>query len=143
MSIFLTATLPQNFAYIMTRFNATLSVDTASDWDGQGELRMSNHIPGQPIGVTETQQVDMSLFTSGAGVASRSCNPNSVNAVRAFAGPFWPVSSSQASFRFHMANIAAAVGAAGFLNSHCEFLEYDLTQAQRFWINSPMPILLR
>ncbi len=134
LNLFLTANLPENFAYILTRFNYQLTADTASDWDRQLELRMFNHIPGQELGNSEHVHAQLTLMVPA------SFNPQlTVDTVDLtnFAGPFW----GPASFRVFTANVAAAAAAASFLISHCEFLEYDLAQAQRYFINTRIPVM--
>ncbi len=144
IDLFLTATLPENFAYITSRFNLTLTSDVASDWDASVVLRLQNHIPGQPIGVTENVLLRANLFTP-AGLTQRRIvtAESAMQGLPAFTAPFWSAEGGTIDFRVEMTNVAAAVGAAGFIISHVEFLAYDLTQAQRFWINTPIPVLGR
>lgn len=142
INMFITANLPTNFAYILRRINLELSVDTASDWRPQVVLRLFNHIPGQPLGTAEIVQVNSSVFVP-AGTAVLALREDTNLAIDAFTGPFWSVHGGSVTFRVQMANIAAAAGAAGFVTTHCEFLEYDLTQAQRYFINTPIPVLTR
>lgn len=141
INLFITATLPGNFAYILSRFNFELTVDTASDWDAQMELRMFNHIPGQPIGTSEHVTVNAKLL---AATGDPSRNAAAVReAISQFTGPVWAVHGGSITFRVLASNVKAAAGAAGFVITHCEFLEYDLTQAQRYYINTPYPVMQR
>jgi len=140
---FLTATLPENFAYIMRSINLLLSVDTASDWTSQTELRMSNHIPGQALGTTETMYAIAGTQPLGSGGDTTKSFQSFTTELSHFTSPMWSVHGGSITFRVSMSNTAAAVGAAGFLISHCEFYEYDLTQAQRYYINTPVPVLGR
>jgi len=144
IDLFLTATLPVNFAYIINRFTLELSVDTVSDWDPLVVLRMFNHIPGQPLGVAEHVAVRANLFTPAGATPTRVVTAESqTSGLWGFTAPMWSVHGGSITFRVAMTNVAAAVGAAGFLTCHTEFLEYDLTQAQRYWINTPVPVLSR
>ncbi len=147
MDIFLTATLPENFAYIISKFSYQLVVDTASDWDAEVELRLLNHIPGQPNGIAELISCQAPLKVNATRNDAKTVLSHTVN-LAMFTGPFWKAdppltSGGTPTFRVHHSNTAAAVGGAGFVTSHCEFLEYDLTQAQRYYINTPYPVLTR
>ncbi len=143
IDLFVTATLPENFAYIITRLNVLLVVDTVLAWEGQITLRMSNHIPGQEVGTTETLCVGFSFQDLQSTGPFRALFENSGAFLQPFTSPMWATHGGSVTFRMHMGNIAAAVGAAGTIIAHAEFLEYDLNQAQRYWINTPMPTLAR
>ncbi len=142
IDMFLTATLPQNFAYLLRSVTLQLAVDTATDWDGIVLLRMQNAIPNQPQS-TETQAAIWSLVTpSTNGVPSVTLRGSQLD-LNMFTGPFWPTDGNVATFRIAAFNTAAAVGAAGTVRSHVDFYEYDLTQAQRYYLNSPIPVMSR
>lgn len=144
IDLFITATLPVNFAYIMTRFNLQLAGDTAGQWSTRVQLRMSNHINGQPVGTTEQVHVATNTFTPASANPTATVTAESAaEAVKSFAGPVWAVPGGAILFRVAMTNINADVGAAAFVITHAEFLEYDLTQAQRYWINTPYPVMQR
>lgn len=142
INVFITATLPSNFAYILRRFSLSLSGDRAADWEADIGLRMLNHIPGQPLGTSEQVTVIGRLITATG-------NPNRTaaevqDAISQFAGPFWTTATGgSATFRVDMTNLNATVALAAFVITHCEFLEYDLTQAQRYYINTPYPVMQR
>ncbi len=145
IDVFLTATLPGNFAYIINRFNLSLFSDVASDWDPHVLLRIQNHIPNQPIGVLEEVLLRANLFTNSNDDPRRVVTAESSSSgLHSFTAPMWAIGGGESfDFRVAMTNQAAAVGAAGFLITHVEFLEYDLTQAQRYFINTPIPVLSR
>ncbi len=136
-----TAVLPSNFAYILTGFNYSMEVDTAPDWESRILLSLGNHIPNQPVGSLEL------IHATVTDLPQSGSNPSKVMEtvdLTNFTGPFWStVPGAGVTFTVQTSNEAAAVAAAGFLTSHVEFLEYDLTQAQRFWINTPIPVLSR
>lgn len=140
-NLFLTATLPENFAYILMRMNLQLTVDRAADFELDTELRMFNHIPSQPVGTSELVMVTAPLFV-GTGDPRRVLT-NVQQSISQFAGPVWSIHGGSITFRIAMTNINATAAAAGFLIAHCEFLEYDLTQAQRYYINTPYPVMQR
>ncbi len=141
IDVFMTATLPDNFAYIIRSFNIQLAGDTAEDWVRFCSLRMSNHIPGQPLGIAESILVELGLFA-----------PQGTNFIQGrgdlglnnFTTPMWSTHGANSiSFRSRLANTAAAVGAAAFVTTHVEFYEYDLSQAQKYFLNTPLPIQIR
>ncbi len=140
----MTATLPVNFAYLFRSFNLQLTSDVATDWDDTIILRMANHIPGQEVGTLEVLSVHNFLYTPATGSPERTAaGLYSSTAIQPFSGPMWAVHGGSVTLRVEMANVAAAVGAAAFVITHCEFLEYDLTQAQRFYVNTPLPTIPR
>ncbi len=143
IEMFLTAVLPNNFAYLLRSVTYQISVDTASDWEGSVIIRMFNAIPGQP-GSTEAQSALTSLVTPVAtSVNSRTLRGDMLN-LAMFTGPFWsPDTSTATTFRLAHFNTAAAVGAIGTVRSHVDFYEYDLVQAQRYYVNTPIPVMAR
>jgi len=142
ISLLLTATLPANFAYILKSFNWQLSVDTVSEWANTVLLRMFNHIPGQPLGTAEHVSCSQTVFDDGISTPVAVVRAFD-NGVSSFAGPVWATHGGAITFRAQAGNGNANVGAAGFVTSHVEFLEYDLTQAQRFYLNTPTPVIGR
>ncbi len=139
---FLTATLPQNFAYLLRSVTWQVAIDTVSDWDNDILMRMFNSIPNQP-GSTEAMGGLTTLVVPTANqVPTRTLRADSIN-LSMFTGPFWPTDGNAASFRITAVNVAAAVGAAGTVRSHVDFYEYDLNQAQRYYLNSPIPVMTR
>lgn len=142
INVFITATLPPNFAYILSRFNLTVSGDRATDWEEDMGLRMLNHIPGQPLGTSEQVSV-FAKFIAATGNPNRTATEVQ-QAISQFAGPFWATATGgSATFRVDMTNTEATAAAAAFVITHCEFLEYDLTQAQRYYVNTPYPVMQR
>jgi len=140
--LFITATLPLNFAYVLRSFNMQVNSNRAIDFDQDVILRLLNHIPGQPVGSSEQVGVLFEYFQNATDGTSRIVRPFG-SALSQFAGPFWPPTSSQSSFRVSVSDQADTVSTAGFVIAHCEFLEYDLVQAQRFFINTPIPVMAR
>ncbi len=138
---FLTATLPVNFAFIMRSFNWHLTADTVGNYDEELALRMSNHIPGQPLGTLETIMTTQPLQLI-AGATSQRAGTSQLD-LKNFTSPMWAVHGGSITFRASTSNTNATAQAAGFLISHCEFYEYDLSQAQRYFINTPQPVLAR
>ncbi len=140
--LFVTATLPRNFAYVLRAFMMKVVVDTVSDWGSEVELLITRGIPGQ--GASQQAIHMVSTLRTPATATPQRCVSGRDQAMAQFVGPMWatdPVLS--VAFRMAMSNVAAAVGAAGTLQTHVEFYEYDLSQAQRYWINTPTPTIKR
>jgi hypothetical protein len=138
LNLTLTCTLPTNFAYILTKFNYRLSVDTVSDFDPSLTLGLFNHIPGQPIGSEEWTVA--TTLTTKKSAADPARIVTTVDLSR-FSAPFWSAPTGVATCLVNAVNLAAPAAAAGSLATHLEFLEYDLTQAQRYWINTRIPTM--
>jgi len=140
-SIFVTATLPDAFAYILVRFNLNLSVDRALDYQDSLLTRLFNHIPGQPLGSFELINLPFQFFQRVGESSRYSRNQGELSS---FVGPMWSTHQGAITFRVELSNnnVSTAAG-VGFVGSHVEFLEYDLVQAQRYWINTPIPVLQR
>ncbi len=141
-NLFITATLPENFAYLMRSFNSRISFDTVADLDTFIAIRMLNHIPNQGGSAEETMHVLQNLKEDATSNSSRVSDQR--DSVTAFAGPVWADPGGSAiTFRAAYANIEDPAQATGSVTTRCEFYEYDLTQAQRFYINSPFPVISR
>jgi len=137
----LSATLPENFAYIWRSANFQITADFVTGFTDEVWLRLLNHISGEGVGSTENISSNFPIYVSNlAGSSSRMMR---APVLSQFAGPVWAVHGGAITFRMQASNAAAAAMAAGFLISHCEFYEYDLTQAQRFYVNTPVPTLSR
>ncbi len=141
--LFITATLPLNFAYSMRSFSLALTSDRAADFDADAVLRLTNHISGQPIGTQEFISVACQLVIPSANFDPQRIARGHATDISSFASPFWAVKGSQATFRLAVHDVNSNAAAAGFVNTHVEFYEYDLVQAQRYWVNSPIPTISR
>jgi len=139
-TLHVTATLPDGFAYVPRSLNVSLAVDRATDFRAFVAIRLFNHIAGQELGTAEWAIADFEFWDPGSTTAARILqNPNLVN----FAQPIWALHTGSPTARITMYNTNATAAAAGFVTTHWEFYEYDLTQAQRFWVNTPIPTIGR
>jgi len=141
LDLFLTATLPVGFAYLLRSIVMRVAQDDADDWEKTCEVLMTRAIPGQGV-TSQVIHLEATLFRVGSGtdriaVLARDADLSS------FAGPFWSTQPIAAALRLHMANVEAATADEGIVDAHVEFYEYDLNQAQRYWINTPIPVLKR
>lgn len=138
----ITATLPDNFAYIPRSLSVSFAVDTCSDVDDRFILRYLNHISGQPLGASESFQLINDLVAPVGTDPSRLTR--AVNQELAMVtSPVWSLHTGSPTVRVTLFNNADAAMAAGFVITHMEFYEYDLTQAQRFPVNAGMPTFSR
>lgn len=136
--VLLSATLPDAFAYSLARYDAVLTQDRAQDWNDANVLRLFNGIPGQPTG----NAVEVLCNTQFVAVVGSVGNSNISHNVQLenFPAPFWSTIPGAPSFRARWINNNATVAAAGFLQCHADFYEYDLVQAQRYWVHTPQPV---
>lgn len=133
----LTLTLPDSFAYSISRFDLVLEDARATDWRGQCLLFLLNHIPGQPLGSRQ----DMNLVFDFGSFPSPMRNANTTGGVLSqFISPMWSTHSGEITFRANIYNPSATAATTQNLRSHVEFYEYDLVQAQRYFVNTPIPV---
>ncbi len=136
---FISATLPLNFAYILRSFTLEMSDTRATDWERFVMLRIAESGQGA---FADNGLVPLELFgASAAPVGARLvASPADVSN---FQGPFWSLKGRTVVFRAELVNMTTTVTLGGSLISHVEFYEYDLTQAQRHYINTAIPVLSR
>ncbi len=140
LRLLLNLTLPDSFAYVVRTFDAQIRGDTATDYNPEVILAMFNHIPGLAIGSEQYISIPLSPQPSTVGVENATTGPSNLHD---FVSPAWSTHAGTITFRAEFLNVAAAAAAVAFINSYVEFLEYDLVQAQRYWINTPIPVLNR
>ncbi len=139
--LFLTATLPVGFAYLLRSVVIKFAADTATDFEQVCEVLLTRGIPGQGV-TSQVVHLEVTRFTPATATQSVAVAARD-SLLASFAGPFWSTQPLAAALRLHLANVDTPAMAAGIVDSHVEFLEYDLNQAQRYWINTPIPTLQR
>ncbi len=139
--VHITATLPENFAYVMRSLNLEFTGDKMADWETVLALRMLNHIPGQALGTTEQLHAELTLYVPALANPALTLGPDL--GLQNFTMPTWSTHEGQVTFRVKASNNGTAAAGAAFVVTHCEFYEYDLTQAQRYWLNTPYPVQMR
>jgi len=135
-----TAALPINFAYVLTKFNLRISGDTSNLFEEEVAIQLINHIPAQGVG-SEEHAAGVMLDTNKSG--SDDAIVLGTIDLSNFVAPFWSTPGSVANFIMAISNSSGVAMAAGTIQSHVEFLEYDLVQAQRYWINTRIPTMHR
>lgn len=135
-SLTLTGTLPANFAYIFSEIHLRLSQDRAADWQTVLSLNLQNWYQGF-LGVSSTwnfvlgstASIDLDARAMSAGPGARTPK-----------GLMWaPRGTSGIQVRMNAANTNATVATAGTISAYINFWEFDLEQARKFAINSPIP----
>lgn len=133
--------LDSSFAYRMVEASASLIQDVAKDWNNLTYLEITNGI--RNLAVSSTQRHAM-IKSSGTRtptpveiwmLATGQLVPRYM--IQAVTGVATPVITYKAN------NDTAAVGAAGTFNCHFTFLEYDIEQAETFFLHYPVLTLER
>lgn len=140
-----TCSLPGGFAYIISSLNFEIEVDTATDWDANCQARVFNG-----LGNGAPTNFQFGVFNMANNPGSVAEDPRRVlNFQLGTLREWWPnpivrsPGASGASFLINYHNSAAAVQAAGALSFHMAIYQYELNQALRFPLNSPVPVGIR
>lgn len=140
LRIHMDAVLPDSFAYAIRRFDAQIRATNIEEGELSAQLSLFNHIPGVPLGSEQYISIPMvgSQRAFGANEEQLTSAPADLSD---FVSPCWSTQVGSITFRFDWMNKSAFIQGAGFCNSYVEFLEYDLVQAQRYWVNTPVPVM--
>ncbi len=134
--------LPANFAYQFAQIAFTLTQDVAASWNARPTIRCVNWTPN----VSATTQHLVYVLEDAFEFADASA----VDAITVLRGlgeegshPFgrqmiFSVGGALPSFSFLAVNETDPAGAAGTVDFFMSFFEFDLTQAVRFGLNTPM-----
>ncbi len=138
--------LPQGFAYQFVQIGMSIEQDVAANWQSRPMMRIVNWTPDTIAGVHLVFVLEDSFEFADAGAVSP------VTVLRGLGEEgshplakqimFQPGRGIM-SFSLLAVNEVAAVGAAGTVDFQASFLEYDLNQAVRFGLQTPMPTLSR
>jgi len=139
--LFLTATLPVGFAYLLRSVLIKFAADTAKDFEQVCEVLLTRGIPGQGT-TSQVLHLEMTRFEPATATQSVATSARDSD-LSSFAGPIWSTQPIAAALRLHIANVDTPAMAAGIVDSHVEFYEYDLNQAQRYYLNTPLPVIQR
>jgi len=136
--------LPAGFAYTFQAIAFTLTQDVANNWDNRAVLRCVNWVPNAGL----TQHIVYAL--EDADEINDATAEIPIQVMRGLVGEpgiwgrqviFNP--GFTASFSFLAHNEDTNAGAAGTVDFCASFLEYDLTQATRMGLQSPVPTTSR
>jgi len=138
----ITNVLPTGFAYVMSHMSFEIRVDTASDWDNFVRFRVFNGAPTAPVQNQQPASFAMDLVPNAAADDPFRILNYSGGGVREwFPTPIYRTKDSaglSVILQYH--NSAAAVQAAGLIEWHLAFYQYELNQAVRFPLNFPFPV---
>ncbi len=132
-------TLPGGFGYVLNELNASIVVDTASDWESRGDWRLSQ---------TSVATRDFTYrFPVVFDLMSQNGVDQGVRATRVSGDvlthtPIIPRSTG-ATQSLAFSNLQAAVGAAGTFDAVISFWEYDLEQMVYFPVHSAIGVYQR
>ncbi len=142
----ISGTLPQGFAYQFMQIGMTIEQDVAASWDARPVMRLVNWTPNAAHGahiVFVLEDADefadasaVSPITVMRGLGESGSHPLAHQIM------FQPGRGIM-SFSLLAVNETDPAGAAGTVDFFASFLEYDLNQAVRYGIQSPVPMTLR
>jgi len=134
--------LPPSFAYVLCAISLRLSQDVADDWRNEYTLNLANFYQGH---LAVSSDWNFPFLGSAGGVAAATTRGNSVSSTDNLPrAPMWsPSMSTGIQVNITTANVQTAVGAAGTIAAYINFWEFDLEQARKYPINSPLPIHAR
>ncbi len=141
----ITGSLPGGFAHILSSLSFQIQADTSVGFEDAVRFRIFN---GIPTGVTNNSQI--ALFELDSFILKNVSNEQRILTYRLgsvrewFPQPLWPRPGSNAtSFTLDASNGADPAMAAGTILFHIAFYQYELNQAVRFPLNSPIPVGIR
>lgn len=144
MILNITSGLPTNFAYVLCSLSFQIQVDRATDWHTNLRFRMFNGLPAASAGNEQISVFNFEFYAPGSGVTAQRILDYSKGDIRTwYPNPLWPKRAEPMSFTLQAGNVAATVQAAGTMLFHAAFYQYDLTQALRYPLNSPLPVGIR
>jgi len=136
--------LPAGFAYTFQQIWFSLEQDVAKNWNSRALMRCVNWIPNAgltlhiPFSMEDTDEMaDASALLPNTTLRGLAGEPGIMGRQVIFNPGFI------ASFSFLAADENTAAGAAGTVSFCASFLEYDLTQATRMGLQSPVPTASR
>lgn len=136
--------LPPNFGYIMESLHFTLTQNRATDWGNSLNLNLQNFAEWGVVGLNANFRRQFELNTQDNNTRT-SCDLGGDDASSKW--PTYPIvgtAPAGASLSFNAFNNSTAFAStAGSCHFYCRFWEFDLEQARKFPINSPLPVQSR
>lgn len=134
-TLHLQATLPGNFAYVFAGMSLSLRQDRAGDWFSKYTLSLTDYHQGSLV-LRNSWNFE---FTTSANLpVDRKCDGGGPDRVPR--QPMWAGrGSSGISIAIDTFNATATVATSGFVNCFINFWEFDLEQARKYPINTPIP----
>lgn len=143
LQVNITGSLPPNFAYIVCSMSYQLQNDRAADFEANLRLRIFNGIPNGTNGNEQIAVFPMDAFTRFPDDPQRVMSYTRGPLRNWFPNPLYPKQTQAMSFTAQVANGNNTAAAAGTQLFHMAFYQYDLNQAIRFPLNSPIPVGIR
>lgn len=142
MNVNITSSLPPNFGYVFSYMFFELECDTATDWNATARFRMFNGIPNASVPNDQVAVVNMSNYNdAGTSDPKRIADMSLGDLGKRFPTPVWRTRDAAGmSAIVNYANGADPAQAAGLIEFHMAFYQYDLTQVVRFPLNFPLPV---
>lgn len=142
LSVF--SSLPQGYAYIFSSISFEIACDTAAEWNSTARVRIFNGQPNAPTAPNEQPAlVTMTNYNDGGTSDSRRILDLAQGSLR----NWWPSPIYNARFAISIilqfTNFNVNVQAAGDLIFNMQLYQYDLNQAVRQPLNSPLPVGIR
>jgi len=138
--------LPPGFAYQFVQIGMQLQQDVAASWNARPIMRMVNWTPNSVAGVSLVYVLEDSFEFADASAVT----PITILRGLGEAGShplghqvIFRQDQVAISFSLLAVNETDPAGAAGTIDFLASFFEFDLTQATRFGIQSPLPVSLR
>ena len=138
--------LPSGFAYQFLQIGMTIEQDVAASWQSRPIMRIVNWTPDASAGLHLVFVLEdsfefadasaVSAVTVLRGLGEAGSHPTAHQII------FQP-GRGAISFSFLAVNETDPAGAAGTVDFLASFLEYDLNQAVRFGLQTPLPTLSR
>ena len=142
LTLALTATLPQNFAYVFADIALSVRGDTASDWDSEYSLNLQRFYQGDAHGIALAMNWSFDFATMNLDRATLGQGHTAIQQRPTF--PMWaPSTGAGIGIVINAFNSAAAVAAVGNVSAYINFWEFDLEQIRKYPINSPFPVHVR
>jgi len=138
--------LPPGFAYQFVQIGMQIEQDVASAWNARPVMRMVNWTPNAVAGVELVFVLEDSFEFGDASAVS----PITILRGLGEAGShplghqiIFRQDQVSISFSLLAVNETDPAGAAGTVDFLASFFEFDLTQATRYGVQSPLPVQLR
>lgn len=137
-TLLLTGTMPIGFAYVFSEINLMVDQDVAAAWSD----RYSVTLTGFHQGVLEMSW-KFAFAVQGIFPQVRKANAD-LSTDQLPRAPMWSrVAGSGIGIKIQSFNSGVPVGTAGTCSAYISFWEFDLEQARKFPLNSPMPVHIR
>ncbi len=138
-TLVLTATLPPSFAYVFAEISLRISQDRAQSWFPAYTLNLQNWYQGR-LGVSTSFAFPWNGIDHGNQPLNTERSNGFTKGSMVPKAPMWaPSGTSGILIRFNAQNADGTVATAGTLSAYINFWEFDLEQARKFPINSPIP----